>query len=322
MSEMTRILWLDDDYHGRPELWEALQDFSADVVMVPSERFAVEQLEQYEFDLFIQDLHRRPSDSQFSRLPPRTKAVSAHDAGWGFYRDVLRPGLPQLPVIIVSLDAHSVRTRRRAYDFNLTVLHKVADLRETLPRAIVRVLAAQREVLKLRTVPPTLVLDFNRINQALLKHMARHPEDLERVSWKKFEELIEVLLRELGYEVNRTRFTRDGGVDLWAVERSDFGEIHYAIDTKKYARSRRVGPHPVRAIHGVADLEQAHVGVIVTTSTFGPGARKLEKQYSRRIALKDFEDVTDWIRRVSGSGMGHYNNLLSQIATHLISRSI
>ncbi len=112
--------------------------------------------------------------------------------------------------------------------------------------------------------------------------------------------MVERLLKEMGYEVWHTPLTRDGGVDLWALRSNELGDTLYAIDAKKYSANRPVGPEHVRAIHGVADLTGASVGMIITTSTFGPGAIELANQHRYRIALKDFEAVNEWIRTVAG----------------------
>ena len=103
----------------------------------------------------------------------------------------------------------------------------------------------------------------------------------------------------MGYEVDHTPLTRDGGVDLWALKRDDLSSVQYAIDVKKYRRDRRVGPEPIRAIYGVVQSEGATVGMIVTTAGFGPAAQQLAEQHRYRLALKDFDDVAGWIRQVN-----------------------
>jgi HJR/Mrr/RecB family endonuclease len=156
-------------------------------------------------------------------------------------------------------------------------------------------------ILAPQSVPNIVCVDFDKVTAGLLRHLAQHPTDIEQLSWSRFEELVALLLEESGYEVTRTKLTRDGGVDLWALQRSDLGSTLYAIDAKKYGRSKIIGPEPVRAIYGVADLAGASAGMIVTTATFGPAARQLASQYRYRISLKDCDDVSEWIRRVGRS---------------------
>jgi CheY-like chemotaxis protein len=297
---MRKVLWLDDQPDRLHDLAISLQS-DLDISLVSTEAAAIRQLESGSLpDIFLQDLNRRPTTAQFSFLPDRNLPDSPHIAGWAFYCDALLPALPQLPVVIVTWDGETPRNRQTAEDFNLTIVRKGGSLRERLLDEIGTVLKSQRILLPPRLLPAIVAVDFEKINAVLVTHLANHPSDLDKLSWSGFEELIAVLLKELGYEVTRTKLTRDGGVDLWALQRSDLGETLYAIDAKKYSRRRLLGPEPVRAIYGVADMSGATAGMIVTTSTFGPEAMKLAAQYRYRIALKDFNAVTEWIRKVDG----------------------
>jgi len=299
---MTRILWLDDQPDLRIELVESLRADGFDIALTWTEEAAVRYLETEPApDLFIQDLNRPVSDAQLPSLPPREVPTSPHVSGWAFYRDVLFPGLPQLPVVIVTWDADIPENRRTAEDFNLTILRKGDTLKESLLTVMGAVVRSQRTILAPQVVPSLVCVDFEKVTSALLRHLAKHPADIEQLSWSSFEDLVALLLTESGYEVTRTKLTRDGGVDLWALQRSDLGSTLYAIDAKKYGRSKVVGPEPVRAIYGVADLAGASAGMIVTTATFGPAARRLASQYRYRISLKDCDDVSAWIRKVGRS---------------------
>ena len=211
---------------------------------------------------------------------------------------MLPSGFPSLPVVICSVDALRDSNRKRADDYNLQLIGK--GHLSSIISAVDGALSSQRSVLPGRPVPPAVVtLDFERVNTALLAHLAKLPHDIHRINWATFEELVARLLRELGYEVKRTPLTRDGGVDIWAIDRTGLSETLFAIDAKHYAPGKLLGPEPVRAIYGVADLAGASVGMIVTTASFGPAARELAAQYRYRISLKDFHDVHGWIKQVA-----------------------
>lgn len=300
---MAKLFWLDDRPDERIRDAKALENQGHDVVLVSSDEEAVDLFERGDVpDVLIQDLHRKLSKAQLSHLAPRPTPGNAHLSGWKFYTDVLRPGLPQVPVIICSVNANQISNRKRADDYNLQILRKGIGAESRINAAVDEVLSAQRTILHDQlSIPHIVTVDFNKVNSALIRHLARKPQDLHRISWANFEVLVGELLKDLGYEVTHTPLSRDGGVDLWAVKKTDLGYVLYAIDTKKYAPTRLVGPEPVRAIHGVADLTGASVGMIVTTSTFGPAARDLANQHRYRISLKDFDDVHEWIR-IAGKG--------------------
>jgi CheY-like chemotaxis protein len=298
---MPTILWLDDQPIHIKDAVADLNKKGYDIEVVQTDQEAIHRLETKQLpNIFIQDL-RRPGEKTkflFSKKPSRY--FNTEVAGWAFYREVLSVKYPQLPVIIVTLDGDDVSNQQTANDFNLQIIRKGPSLSNDLGFALSNLINAQHLILPTQTLPAIVHVDFKKINRALISHLAKNPQDLDNITWANFEELIAVLLRDLGYEVSHTKLTRDGGVDLWALQRSDLGSTLYAIDAKKYSRSKVIGPEPVRAIYGVASLEKASVGMIITTATFGPAARQLATQYRYRISLKDFDDVVAWLRKVGG----------------------
>jgi CheY-like chemotaxis protein len=301
---MANILWLDDSVEQRRAEVDALRGRGHILSVCRSDREAIDLIQTgYRPDLVIQDLHRPPDSSQFDSLPSRPFSTDSHKSGWSFYADVLKLVLPQVPVIIYSVDAETVENRKQAEDFNLMIIRKGKRNSAKLVDAADSALIAQNRVVSWTgEIPHIITVDFGKVNAALIRHLAVHPTSLHQVSWSSFEELIGRLLTEMGYAVRRTRLTRDGGVDIWALKKTELGEVLYAIDAKKYAPNTILGPEPVRAIHGVADAERASVGMIVTTANFGPSAKVLAQQLRYQISLKEFDDVIEWIRRVDGHG--------------------
>lgn len=289
-----RIIWLDDSLTEIAHGIELLDEAGYQVEHYFSEQDAIAAIERKpKPSLVIQDLHRPDLAKEQSGL------FNAHIAGWIFYAEVLRPLYPDIPVLIASGGAYRSANRKQADDFNLHLVSKVSRTQAFVDLA--RRIIADRKSLYEREAffPSVLSVDFDKVSLSLIRHLAKHPGDLDRVSWSSFEVLVKELLAELGYEVLHTPLTRDGGVDLWALQRSDLGEVLYAIDTKKYSRNRVLGPEPVRAIYGVADLAGASVGMIVTTGSFGPEARRLADQHRYRLALKDYLGVHEWIKAVA-----------------------
>lgn len=303
---MANIIWLDDQPGQVRGGIEALRSADHNVTVLDSEEQVVAALDSgFTPDLLIQDL-QRPSSTAHIRGGAERFADGRFDSfvgsGWRFYKEVLRPYFPQVGVIICTFDADFAVSLKQTDDFNVVIIPKKEPVSTRIVPAVAHAMASRMLLHAAANAAPQVVaVDFDKVSSALIKHLAAHPTDLHRVSWAAFEQLVEQLLRELGYEVLHTRLTRDGGADLWAVFRGDLGEILYAIDAKKYAPDRLVGPEPVRAIYGVADMAGASAGMIVTTSRFGPAALRLAEQYRYRVALKDFEGVSDWLRLVTGS---------------------
>ena len=73
--------------------------------------------------------------------------------------------------------------------------------------------------------------------------------------------MAELYARE-GFEVTLTKRTRDGGVDLFLVRYTSFGQLLTLVDTKRYRHDRPVGVGVVRELYGVVESLNASAGVV------------------------------------------------------------
>ncbi len=142
-------------------------------------------------------------------------------------------------------------------------------------------------------VAPKIVL----ANEALLQELKRHPEDLYRISSRKFEELIAELLDDMGWEVQLTPAVKDGGKDIIATMQTDLGEILCLVEAKHYRVDRPVQVSLVRQLFGTYADFGATSAMLVTTSSFTRGAREFQTKHRYQISLKEYNDVVEWIRR-------------------------
>ncbi len=298
---MATVLWLDDLEWEVRHFCDALQEAGHTVHITESEDEVLRELRGGRLpDVLVQDLGRSVSYLLANDGTLGEFEGFLEDAGWRFYDRFLRKDYPQLPVIICSNLGSNPQSIKRADDFNLAIVQKNNGDTRLLRDAVYDAIVSTSTLLEVPKEPPSFVaLDFDRVNGALIRHLNRRPLDVHRLSWASFERLAERLLVELGYEVERTPLTKDGGVDLWALQRSDLGDVLFAIDAKKYRPDRLVGPDIVRAIHGVADLSNASMGMIITASSFSKGARSLEAQFRHRISLKDYQDLVVWLATVA-----------------------
>ena len=114
-------------------------------------------------------------------------------------------------------------------------------------------------------------------------------DDLEKVSPREFEQLIARLYEQMGYRVELTKQSRDGGVDLYARRQHEVGTEELAIECKHY-RKHTVGVAPARALYGVLTAQpQLTRAVIVTSGSFSPDCQKFVA--SKRIDLMDGEQL-------------------------------
>jgi CheY-like chemotaxis protein len=218
---VARIFWLDDSPKAVTEPMQRLHALGHDVTLFPDEQPLIHTLTTQPLpDLLIQDIQRLAAPGQMPGQAPRTG--SRQFAGWAFYNEILRQFFPEIPVLIYSYDAFSAKNLARADDFNLMLIPKRSGETELI-NAVEHRLRSHLAPFRTNIEVPSLVsVDFAKVNHALIKHLSNYPEDLHRVSWGSFEELVEKLLRELGYEVWRTKLTRDEGVDICGVYRNEW----------------------------------------------------------------------------------------------------
>jgi hypothetical protein len=105
---------------------------------------------------------------------------------------------------------------------------------------------------------------------------------LQNMDARKFEYFVAKMWRENGYTTKVTQSSRDGGVDVIAVNREE-GEKHL-IQAKRYAEGNKVGS---AAIQQYSSLYIQHSDVtavyVVTTSSFTKNARKVAKQVGVKL---------------------------------------
>ncbi len=111
--------------------------------------------------------------------------------------------------------------------------------------------------------------------------------DLQQLSPDAFEQVVARLYERMGYGVQRTQQTRDGGVDLYASRAHEVGEETIAVECKHY-QQRTVGIVPVRSLYGVLTA-QPHLtrGVLVTSGSFSRDCEEFAA--GKRIDLVDGE---------------------------------
>ena len=80
------------------------------------------------------------------------------------------------------------------------------------------------------------------VQDSLLALARERPAFLDEISPRQFEELLQELLLEQGFDVELTATTRDGGCDLIAVSRDQLGiKTKYVVEAKHYSRLNKVG---------------------------------------------------------------------------------
>jgi len=149
--------------------------------------------------------------------------------------------------------------------------------------------APQQEILQV--VQPKIIL----ANDVLLEELKRHPHKVHELTSRKFEELLADILKDMGWEVELTKATRDGGRDILGYIDTGIRKILCLVEAKKYRQDRKIGVEMVRTLYGTLCHYQANSAMLVTTSSFAKDARDFQKQHEWQLDLREYGDVVKWI---------------------------
>jgi len=147
---------------------------------------------------------------------------------------------------------------------------------------------------KTQEVEPNLVIA--NIDDEIKRYLRKNPNKLYELSPRKFEELVASILADLGFDVELTQATRDGGRDIIAHIRNAVCSFLTHIECKRYAPDNKVGVGIIREVIGVHNIRGATKSIIVTTSFFSGDAVKEAKIMENQLDLKDFNDLKTWLQ--------------------------
>lgn len=103
-----------------------------------------------------------------------------------------------------------------------------------------------------------------------------------KMSGHEFEKNIANLYNSLGYIVQRTRGSGDGGIDLYLEKDS----IRYVVQCKNHKSP--VGPAPIRDLYGAMHHEKISRGIFIASNGYTVGAKEFAKG---KIELLDIKDI-------------------------------
>lgn len=110
-------------------------------------------------------------------------------------------------------------------------------------------------------------------------YLSKRPEDIYLIDPKKLEELVGHMLKEyLDCEVQLTKSSRDGGIDLICID-SERGKR--LVQVKRYKKDRKITVNAIRELAGVILRENATKGLFVSTSGYTQDAIKEMQQFKR-----------------------------------------
>jgi restriction system protein len=140
------------------------------------------------------------------------------------------------------------------------------------------------------------VIHLVDVEREMFAYFARHPDQMRLIPPRRFEELVAAIFKNNGFDVTLTPETRDGGIDIVAVQKNVFGgDLLHLVECKRYAANNKVGIGVVQRLAGVVDQHRANRGIIVTTSSFTEDADEVRRMMPHKLAFGPYTDLTQWI---------------------------
>ena len=133
--------------------------------------------------------------------------------------------------------------------------------------------AISRHPEELKAIEP--VMPFSRADPRVIEAidvistLDQRPNLLD-LSPKAFESFVQNLFTKMGYETDQYRSSNDGGIDCMAYKRDPVAPMKIAVQAKLYTKT--VSPTHVRDLYGTMQHEGATLGIMITTSGYGPGS--------------------------------------------------
>jgi hypothetical protein len=149
----------------------------------------------------------------------------------------------------------------------------------------------------IKVVEPEIVV----VKNALVEKLKSSPEDLYTITPRQFEQVVADLLSDMGWEVELTPETRDGGKDILAYRDTGLGKILCLVEAKRYNKMRPIRVELVRQLYGTLSHHKANMAMLVTTSRFTKDSKEFQKHYEYLLSLKDYGDVVSWLLRYKAS---------------------
>jgi hypothetical protein len=134
----------------------------------------------------------------------------------------------------------------------------------------------------------------------LLKGILRDPNVLAEIHHRQFEELVAVLLSDVGLDVvELTQNGRDGGMDI-VVKHHDVATRQdelIVIECKHWTSGRKVSLSVAATLQDVRQREAADTAILLSSSGFSPQLLELRSQLEDTgVYLRDSHDLGKWIR--------------------------
>jgi hypothetical protein len=153
---------------------------------------------------------------------------------------------------------------------------------------------AFRDYFEWRWICDLITPDHASLYEEIFDRFRRNPDELYKLSPRKYEEFLEVVFQNNGYRTLLGAGGNDGGVDLRLYTDDIVGESVTLVQAKRYKSENPIELQAVQALTAVVDDQKANRGLFVTTSRYLPCAKNFAARHNSRIQLASSAEVAEW----------------------------
>jgi len=145
-------------------------------------------------------------------------------------------------------------------------------------------------------VPQRKKIAIARSMEEAIRAAHASKEALHQMTPRRFEEFLAFVFKGLGFEVELTKATRDGGADLLCLRDLDGIPFRLAVEIKRYRDSRPINVSLVRSFVGANEQHKANQLLFVTTSSYTKPAKEYADIACRPhfLTLRDYQQIKEW----------------------------
>ncbi|MEU7942239.1 restriction endonuclease [Microbispora bryophytorum] len=161
--------------------------------------------------------------------------------------------------------------------------------------------AALRSLFESERLPAELGPFFD---QRFIDFLHANPDAITTMHWRQFEGLVGEWLRRAGLRVQMGPGRNDDGIDVRAWDAAASVDAPALLLVQCKREKTKIGKVIVKALAADVEFEGAGAGLVVTTSSWSPGAREVVASRCYPIAEANRETVTAWLERMRTPGAG------------------
>lgn len=174
---------------------------------------------------------------------------------------------------------------------NSSNIEEMAEDEEVNKKIVTEIFKPDNEKEIIVEETPTIII--NPVNEKVLKYLTENPKAFYQLTSRQFEVVMAEIYNKLGYKVELTKATRDGGKDLIIRKPEALGDFIYYVECKKYAPKNHVGIGIVKNLVATINTDKVNGGILATTSYFSKDTKKFieENKYGYQIKMHDFDTI-------------------------------